>query len=46
LATNFDLHAFRMRHRIGFAAKIHDGMRHTTGDVDECKIAEFAIGAI
>ncbi len=35
-----------MRHRIGLAAQIHDGVRHAAGDIDERQIAELAVGAI
>ena len=46
LAGHLDLHAFRMRHCVRFAAQIHDGVRHAAGDIDEGQIAELAIGAV
>ena len=38
--------AFGMRHGVGLATQVHDGVRHTAGDVDEREIPELAVGAI
>jgi len=46
LTADLDLHAFRVRHGVGFAAQIHDGVSHAAGDIDEGQIAQLAVGAV
>ncbi len=46
LAADLDLHALRMRHRIRFAAEVHDRVGDATGDIDEREIAELAVRAV
>jgi hypothetical protein len=35
-----------MRHRVGLAAQVHDGVRDAAGDIDEGEVAELAVGAV
>src|SRR2546430_12164613 len=44
LTADLDLHAFRVRHGVRFAAQIHDGVSHAAGHIDEGEIAQLAVG--
>src|SRR5256886_3565803 len=46
LTADLDLHAFRVRHGVRFAAQIHDGVSHAAGHIDEREIAQLALGAV
>ena len=46
LAAHLDLHPVRVRHRVGLVTEIHDGVSDATRYVDECQVAQLAIGAI
>jgi len=35
-----------VRHGVGFAAQVHDGVSYAAGDVDEGEIAQLAVGAV
>ena len=35
-----------MRHRVGLVTEVHDGVGNASRDIDEGKIAEFAIGLV